>query len=230
LTFSYLRIIISPWQRKRIGCPAVNHITNDIFDLLSHFKNICKFEFIFYTKIMAKSISTRTALISFNRITALICDRFVNAGEPAAVTVFPIKIKVVEEVRPEFAAAGSLRNLPPHSPISPFSYLPIFPASLFTPSALLNKINNRSLFKNTQKRYGRGDLAPTLTKIIKTPIVPNAPLVLTVKVGAGSPRPLQSFVTLKITNFALTDNLPGSRPLKNKGEQNETTTNNPTGT
>ena len=152
----------------------------------------------------------------------ILYERCVNISEPAAVTVFPIKIKVVEEVRPEFAAAGSLRNLPPHSPISPFSYLPIFPASLFTPSALLNKINNRSLFKNTQKRYGRGDLAPTLTKIIKTPIVPNAPLVLTVKVGAGSPRPLQSFVTLKITNFALTDNLPGSRPLQKQGEQHGT--------
>ena len=37
------------------------------------------------------------------------CDRCVNAFEPAVVIVFPIKIKVVEEIRPEFAAAGSLR-------------------------------------------------------------------------------------------------------------------------
>jgi hypothetical protein len=146
----------------------------------------------------------------------------VKLGEPAVVLYFPVKVKVVERIQPGSTAAGSLRNPTPHSPISPFSYLPIFPASLFTPSALLNKINNRSLFKNTQKRYGRGDLAPTLTKIIKTPIVPNAPLVLTVKVGAGSPRPLQSFVTLKITNFALTDNLPGSRPLQKQGEQHGT--------
>ena len=44
-----------------------------------------------------------------NKNIALKCDRFVNEGEPAVVIVFPIKIKVVEEIRPEFAAAGSHR-------------------------------------------------------------------------------------------------------------------------
>ena len=101
----------------------------------------------------------------------ILYERCVNVKscEPAAVLGFPVRVKVVERIQPESTAVGSLRNPTPHSPISPFSYLPIFPASLFTPSALLNKINNRSLFKNTQKRYGRGDLAPTWTKIIKTP-------------------------------------------------------------
>jgi hypothetical protein len=39
------------------------------------------------------------------------------------------------------------------------------------------------------KYTGRGNHAPTLTKINKLQIIPNAPYVLSVKVGAGSPRP-----------------------------------------
>ena len=35
------------------------------------------------------------------------CDRFVSTGEPAAVIVFPLKIKVDEEIRPGVAAAGA---------------------------------------------------------------------------------------------------------------------------
>jgi hypothetical protein len=42
----------------------------------------------------------------FNIILALNCDRCVNTGEPAAVLVFLIRIKVVEKIRPESAAAG----------------------------------------------------------------------------------------------------------------------------
>jgi hypothetical protein len=87
---------------------AVRHIVIDIFDLLSHFKNICIFESTFYTKITLKSISTSTALISFNKITALKCDRFVNAGEPAAVVGFPVRLKVVERIQPESTAVGLL--------------------------------------------------------------------------------------------------------------------------
>jgi len=48
------------------------------------------------------------------------------------------------------------------------------------------------LSENTPTRCGRGDLAPTLTNINRPPIVPNAPQALTVKVGAGVPRPPQS--------------------------------------
>jgi hypothetical protein len=44
---------------------------------------------------------------NINKITALKCDKCINTGEPAAVLVFQIKIKVVEEIRPESAAVGS---------------------------------------------------------------------------------------------------------------------------
>jgi hypothetical protein len=107
---NYNFAMIKKWQRKRIGCPAVSYIKIDIFIFLSHLKNICILEFIFYTKITAKSISTRTALISFNKIKALISVICVNVKsiEPAAVLGFPVKAKVVERIQPESTAAGSL--------------------------------------------------------------------------------------------------------------------------
>jgi len=43
-----------------------------------------------------------------NKNIALKCDRCVNIGGPAAGFVFPFIIKVVEEIRPESTAAGSL--------------------------------------------------------------------------------------------------------------------------
>ena len=50
----------------------------------------------------------KECLITFFRSLSIIRTIRVNVGEPAVVIVFPIKIKVVEEIRPESTAAGSL--------------------------------------------------------------------------------------------------------------------------
>jgi hypothetical protein len=66
----------------------------------------------------------------------------------------------------------------------------------------------RSLSENRKTSCGRGDLAPTLTKIIKPLIVPNAAQALTVKLGAKlAVSPPAAIFSLKITNFAFSDRL-----------------------
>jgi hypothetical protein len=79
----------------------LNQISLDLFNV--KYKLNSGFDEFFYLCIALQ------LTICINKSIALICDRFVNAGEPGAVIVFPIKIKVVEQIRPEFVAAGSLR-------------------------------------------------------------------------------------------------------------------------
>jgi hypothetical protein len=71
---------------------------NSISFLSSNKKSQKKYSSMFY-----RVDSCRFYLFSF-----LNCDKCVNTGEPAAVLVFLIRIKVVEESRPESAAVGSL--------------------------------------------------------------------------------------------------------------------------
>ena len=61
--------------------------------------------------------------------------------------------------------------------------------TLLDVALLDSKFYPMSLSENTPKRCGRGDLAPTLTKIKWSRIVQNALYILVVKVGAGFPRP-----------------------------------------
>jgi len=76
--------------------------------LISHFENICVFEYIFYIKKISKSTAIMSIHIRLNICIAYKCDRCINTGEPAAVFCLSLQIKAVELSRPETAAAGSL--------------------------------------------------------------------------------------------------------------------------
>ncbi len=112
--------MINDWQTEKYVRPAIIFITTCIFAFLSHFNNICLIECIFYIKKMAKSIAVMSAFIGFNRIIAVKNAGCINRGEPAAVFVFPIKIKVVEEIRPGMVYVRLFNNPRPNEP-SPHS-------------------------------------------------------------------------------------------------------------
>jgi hypothetical protein len=123
--------MINNWQTEKYVRPAIIFIAACSLAFSSHFNNICLIECIFYIKKMAKSIAVMSTFTRFNRIIALKNAGCINRGEPAAVFVFPIKIKVVEEIRPGMVYARLINNPgpnepSPHFPITPSPHFRVF--------------------------------------------------------------------------------------------------------
>ena len=91
------------------------HFLNPGLKLYINLKYSSSFFIEFYFKKMYKIIETvfiatisYSYIYRFNKSIALICDRFVNAGEPAAVSWISIHEKVVDDHKTLASAAGSL--------------------------------------------------------------------------------------------------------------------------
>jgi len=93
--------MIKNWQAERCRWPGMITIKIGSSALISHFENICVFEYIFYIKKISKSTAIMSIHIRLNICIAYKCDRCINTGEPAAVFCLSLQIKAVELSRPE---------------------------------------------------------------------------------------------------------------------------------